>query len=184
MRAGGCEEITRAAKAVMLTAVPKALRAQVLFPGARGMRCRPAMSEARAIRREMRGATPGDEVASGVRRESPLSAVLCRDRTGNGERRRSPYVLDGLVAGGSMRRHGTFGANRDRNVPRSCYRGRSTKNRRKRGACGGFEITETGADLTWPGCRTPELRCSGSSRSRCCRCWKGARSGPWCPYRR
>ena len=30
VRAGGCEEITRGAKAVMLTAVPKALRAQVL----------------------------------------------------------------------------------------------------------------------------------------------------------
>lgn len=36
VRAGRCEEITRGAKAVMLTAVPKALRAQMLFPRVRG----------------------------------------------------------------------------------------------------------------------------------------------------
>ncbi len=37
VRASRCEEITKGAKAVMLTAVPKALRAQVLFLGVRGL---------------------------------------------------------------------------------------------------------------------------------------------------
>ncbi len=48
--ARGFEEITRSAKAAILAAVPKALRAQELYPGARMMRrYQPATSEALAV---------------------------------------------------------------------------------------------------------------------------------------